>query len=441
MDSSLENDFSLVEDVNRLDIVIFGASGYTGQYCIENLVKSIDKENSGLTFGVAGRSADKLKQSLATVSGWLNKSIENIPIIVADVNDEQSVLAMCRRGRIVVNAVGPYSWFGEVVVKSCIATKTHHIDLAGEPQFLEGMQLKYHDEAKKAGVLIVGACGFDSIPAELGIDLLRKNFDGELAFVDYYLKTRTSWLGGSILNHGTYDSAVYAMGHWGEIKQLRSDLYSKAYKTKFPSYKFENKLKMLPHTPEDIGKLTIPFWDVDKSVSARTQMHNFVEHNQRPIQLNAYNVIGSWLAVIGIALFGPIFVFLTQFAWGRKFLWNYPHIISLGMITKNGPSREQVKCTSFEMTLIGRGWPEKLASPTDEPSEPPSKKIFGKVTGPEPAYDATSAIFVQAAITILKERDLIKFEGGVLTPGLVFAATTLRERLARHDVKIELVKK
>ncbi|KAI1289819.1 Saccharopine dehydrogenase-like oxidoreductase [Halotydeus destructor] len=439
MESSLEAGFSMIEDaeeVKRLDIIIFGASGYTGQYCIESLVKTIDKENSGLTFGVAGRSAEKLKQSLSTVSGWLNRTLENVPIIVADVRDEQSVLAMCRSGRIVMNAVGPYALFGEVVVKSCIAAKTHHIDLAGEPHFLEGMQLKYHDEAAKAGVLIVGACGFDSIPAELGIDLLRKNFDGELAFVDYYVQ-----LGGAVLNHGTYDSAVYGLSHWHELKKLRKDLYNKAYKTKFPTYKFQNRLQVLPHTPKDVGKLTIPFWDVDKSVSARTQMHNYVKHNQRPIQLNAYNVIDSWLAVIGFALLGPIFVILTQFAWGRKFLYKYPHLISLGVITKDGPSREQVKRTKFEMTLVGRGWPEKLASPTDEPSEPPSKKIFGRITGPEFAYDATSAIFVQAAITILKERDSIKFEGGVLTPGLVFPATTLREHLARHDVKIELVKK
>ncbi|KAI1289817.1 Saccharopine dehydrogenase-like oxidoreductase [Halotydeus destructor] len=430
----------MAENVNRLDVIIFGASGYTGQYCVEELVRTIEKENSGLTFGVAGRSVDKLKQTLATVSGWLNRTVENVPIIVADVYDEQSILAMCRRCRIIINAVGPYSWFGEVVVKSCIATKTHHLDLAGEPQFLEGMQLKYHDEAKEAGVLIVGACGFDSIPAELGVDLLRKNFDGELAIVNYYLKMKTRWLGGSMLNHGTYDSCLHIMAHWNELKQIRSALYKKAYKTNFPSYKFQNDLQLLPHTPEDIGSLTIPFWPFDKYVSARTQMHNYVEHNQRPIQLNAYNVIGSWLAVIGIVLFGPIFVLLAHFAWSRKLLHKYPHLVTLGIVTKNGPSREQVKSTSFQMILVGRGWPERLSSPTDEPSEPPSKKIIAKVTGPEPGYDATSTIIVQAAITILKERHSINFKGGVLTPGLVFPKTTLLERLARYNVKFELVK-
>ncbi|KAI1289820.1 Saccharopine dehydrogenase-like oxidoreductase [Halotydeus destructor] len=444
MESSLEADFSMVrledaEEIKRLDIIIFGASGYTGQYCIESLVKTIDKENSGLTFGVAGRSAEKLKQSLSTVSGWLNRTLENVPIIVADVSDEQSVLAMCHRSQIVINAVGPYALFGEVVVKSCIAAKTHHVDLAGEPHFLEGMQLKYHDEAKEAGVLIVGACGFDSIPAELGVDLLRENFDGELAFVNYYFKINTLWQGGSMLNHGTYDSFLHGVAHWRELKQIRSALYKKAFKTEFPSYKFQNELKLLPHTPEDIGSLTIPFWPFDKYVSARTQMHNYVEHNQRPIQLNAYNVIGSWLAVIGLVLLVPMIVLLSQFEWSRKFLSNYPHIISLGMISKNGPTREQVKSTSFQMTLIGRGWPGRLSSPTDELSGPPSEKIIGKVTGPEPAYDAASTMIVQAAITILKERDSINFEGGVLTPGLVFPKTTLRERLARYNVKFELV--
>lgn len=149
--------------------------------------------------------------------------------------------------------------------------------------------------------------------------------------------------------------------------------------------------------------------------------------------------MGSWLAAIGMGFVGLIFVVLSYFKFGRQLLEDYPHIFTFGNVSKDGPSREQVNETSFQMILVGRGWPEKLASPTDEPSAPPSKTIVGRVTGPEPAYAATSTFLVQSAITLLKEQETIPFAGGVLTPGLAFRETTLVERLKRHSINFEII--
>lgn len=93
---------------DRLDLIIFGATGYTGQYVIEHVVKTIDKENHTLTWGVAGRNRAKLQQSLAEVSKWVGKNLDSVPIVIADVNDEQSIKDMCSKGRMIVNCVGPY---------------------------------------------------------------------------------------------------------------------------------------------------------------------------------------------------------------------------------------------------------------------------------------------------------------------------------------------
>lgn len=109
-----------MENENRLDIIVFGATGYTGNYVVENLIKTIDKENQDLTWGVAGRNEKKTRDVLDKVSTYVGKNLDGIPVIVADVGDEDSILKMCKRGRIIINCVGPYSLYGEVVVKNCI---------------------------------------------------------------------------------------------------------------------------------------------------------------------------------------------------------------------------------------------------------------------------------------------------------------------------------
>ncbi len=72
-------------------------------------------------------------------------------VIVADVSDQSSLEAMASRARVVLNCVGPYRFYGEQVVKACLASGAHHLDISGEPQFLETMQLKYDEEAKNKG--------------------------------------------------------------------------------------------------------------------------------------------------------------------------------------------------------------------------------------------------------------------------------------------------
>ncbi len=75
---------------------------------------------------------------------------------------------MASRARVVLNCVGPYRFFGEQVVRACLAGGAHHVDISGEPQFLESMQLKYGEEAESKGLYIIGSCGFDSIPSDVG---------------------------------------------------------------------------------------------------------------------------------------------------------------------------------------------------------------------------------------------------------------------------------
>ena len=95
---------------------------------------------------------------------------------------------MARSSVVVLNCVGPYRFYGEQVVSACVKEGAHHLDISGEPQYLERMQLKFHDEAREKGVYVVGACGFDSIPSDLGQMFLTKKMEGDVNDIEVYLK-------------------------------------------------------------------------------------------------------------------------------------------------------------------------------------------------------------------------------------------------------------
>lgn len=134
---------------------------------------------------------------------------------------------MARQARIIINCVGPYRFFGEPVVKACVEEGTHHVDVSGEPQYIEAMALKYHKQAEEKGIYIISACGFDSIPSDLGVVFLQKEFNGTVNSAETYLKTWTEdpSIPGSSANYGTWESAVYGLAHAKELGGLRRKLY------------------------------------------------------------------------------------------------------------------------------------------------------------------------------------------------------------------------
>nr|KAG5702132.1 hypothetical protein BaRGS_010398 [Batillaria attramentaria] len=146
-------------DSKAYDLVIFGATGFTGQFVVDEVAR-VAEEEGGLKWAVAGRTMAKLQKVLEQSSQRTGKNLEEIPIIIADVSNYQSLLDMSQQAKVVLNCVGP---------------------------FLEKMQLMYNAKAKENSLYIVGACGFDSIPADLGILYTRNNFKGDLNSVEGYL--------------------------------------------------------------------------------------------------------------------------------------------------------------------------------------------------------------------------------------------------------------
>jgi len=408
----------------KYNLIVFGASGFTGKYVVEEIAKLLkDKKIGDFTWAVAGRSEEKLKDVLKEVSDFTGYDVTNIDIILVDVAKTPSIHEMCKQGNVILNCVGPYRFYGEQVVTACIAEGTHHVDISGEPQFLERMQLLYHEQAKEKGVYIVGACGFDSIPTDLGVAFLKSKFNGDVNSVEMYMGFESTGKGTKV-HYGTWQSAIYGLAHARELRPIREQLFPEP----LPKPKFKLAPRALLHFSDVVKGWCLPFPGSDKSIVMRSERHFYETEKTRPIQMNAYvrqnGLISSVLLMIGAVIFGV----MAQFKVGRYLLETFPRFFSVGTFSHEGPTREEAD-VPFSVTLVGEGWKEKLAEPTDQHSEPPNKKIIVKVSGRNPGYGVTCIALIQSGLTILKESDKMPDNGGVYTTAAAFSKTQIIENL------------
>ena len=199
-------------------MVIFGASGFTGKYVIKEALKFLGGP-SLKTLALAGRNPPKLESALRWAAAPSPPPL--VPIISADVADPASLLAICRRTRLLLNCVGPFRLYGDPVVAACIEAGTDYLDICGEPEFMERMEAAYHDKAAAAGSLIVSACGFDSIPAEIGVLFNSGHWVSPSApnRIEAYLSLESEKR--IVGNFATYESAILGVAHSGKLQELR----------------------------------------------------------------------------------------------------------------------------------------------------------------------------------------------------------------------------
>src|SRR3954470_17785723 len=148
---------------SKFDIVVYGATGFTGQLVAEYLAAHY-KGDSHLKWAMAGRS----KEKLASVRDAIGARADT-PLIVADASDPASLKAMVDQTKSVVSTVGPYQLYGSELVAACVASATDYFDLCGEPVWMRQMIDAHEAAAKSSGARILFSCGFDSIPFELGV--------------------------------------------------------------------------------------------------------------------------------------------------------------------------------------------------------------------------------------------------------------------------------
>ncbi|MPC41209.1 Saccharopine dehydrogenase-like oxidoreductase [Portunus trituberculatus] len=212
----------------RYDLVVFGATGYTGQFVVEEIARTAQQERAKgkvpLSWAIAGRSEKKLQDVLTTAKKETGLSLEDVGLVLANVSDQKSLNEMAAKSNVVINCVGPYQLYGEPVVQACVENGANHVDISGETLFMESMQLKYNKAAKEAGVHIVNACGYDSIPADLGIRHMIRNFKGQLNAVEMFVHTSG---GGSksAIHTGTMESAALVIANRSKVGAIRRELF------------------------------------------------------------------------------------------------------------------------------------------------------------------------------------------------------------------------
>jgi short subunit dehydrogenase-like uncharacterized protein len=147
----------------EFDIVVYGATGFTGQLVAEYLAAHC-KGDGNLKWAMAGRSKDKLTAVRDAIG-----APADTPLIVADAGDPASLQAMVGQTKSVISTVGPYQLYGTDLLAACVADGTDYFDLCGEPLWMREMIEKHEAAAKSTGARIVFSCGFDSLPFELGV--------------------------------------------------------------------------------------------------------------------------------------------------------------------------------------------------------------------------------------------------------------------------------
>jgi len=149
----------------EFDIVVHGATGFTGRLVIEYLLARGD---TGLRWAMGGRSLDKLAAVRDEVG-----APASTPLVVTDSADPASLAALMARTRLVLTTVGPYQLYGSALVQACAAHGVDYVDLCGEPAWMRQMIDAHHAAAQASGARIVFSCGFDSIPFDLGVLMLQ----------------------------------------------------------------------------------------------------------------------------------------------------------------------------------------------------------------------------------------------------------------------------
>ncbi|PIN14830.1 putative membrane protein [Handroanthus impetiginosus] len=436
------------------DTIILGASGFTGKYVLREALKFLNTPNSPLkSLALAGRSPSRLSEALKWAAG--SDPPPEIPLLTADTSNPNSISRLAAQTKLILNCVGPFRLYGEPVVSACVDSGCDYLDICGEPEFMEKMEASYHEKAVEKGSLVISACGFDSIPAEIGFFFHSRQWVGPSApnQVEAYLSLESDKK--IVGNFGTYESAVLGVANSDKLVELRRSRPRRA-RPVIPGH--HPKGSVIEHQKQlGLWALRLPSADsivVRRTLSALTEnpqglpgVNESPEHiknrqafwsSMKPAYFGVKLGLKSWLGLFPVIMLGIFMGLLTKFALGRWLLLKFPSFFSFGIFQKKGPSEDEVASASFKMWFIGQGFSD--ASLASKGNKKPDTEIVTRVMGPEIGYITTPIILVQCALILLADRDNLP-KGGVFTPGIVFGPTDLQERLQENGLSFDFISK
>ncbi|MET4310037.1 saccharopine dehydrogenase NADP-binding domain-containing protein [Bradyrhizobium sp. RT4b] len=365
----------------KFDIVVYGATGFTGQLVAEYLTQHY-KGDHALKWAMAGRSLGKLKSVRDAIG-----APGNTPLIVADASDAASLKAMAEQTMSVITTVGPYQLYGEELLAACVATGTDYFDLCGEPIWMRQMIDKYEAAAKESGARIVFSCGFDSVPFELGAFVVQEEAKRVFGAPASRVKGRVRDMRGT-LSGGTAASA----------------------KATFDAVAKDISLIAILNDP---FALTPGFTGPKQPKGNRSLLEDDLQ---------------SWAAPFMMALINTRNVhrsnMLMGFPYGQDFV--YDEMVLTGPGEKGEANAQRVVAANAEKT--GPNAPKPGEGPSKEEREngrfdllyvaiaPDGRMVRAGVTGDrDPGYGSTSKMISECAMCLL--RDVTDVPAGFWAPG------------------------
>jgi len=399
----------------EFDIVLWGATGFTGRLVADYLVRNYLGSESGLRLALAGRNKEKLGDVANEVGA------PQLPILIGDSFDADSLDAIASKAEVLITTVGPYSKYGAEIVAACVRNGTDYCDLTGESHFVRAMIDAHHEEAEKTGARIVNCCGYDSIPSDLGTLMVQEAF-----------KQR----------HGRYASEVKMAA--GEMRGGPSGGTIATMMNVADELKENPSLRKVLGNPYGLNPKGVR--GPDKSDQTGVRFDKDFDMWTGPFMMATINtrIVRRSHALMGLP-------------WGEDF--RYSEVMSTGKGAK-GWSRA-VSLTAGIVALIGgvalpftRPLLEKrLPSPGEGPSKEVRDNGFFKtrllalgdgqvVRGlvadrHDPGYGSTAIMLSESAMCLVLDGAELEAEGGILTPASAMGMR-LVERLRAAGMTFEV---
>lgn len=376
------------------DITLLGATGFTGGLAAHYLAANAPRE---VRIALAGRNRTKLEQLAASLG-------RDVATIVVDVTDDESLKAMAEASRVVMTTVGPYILHGEPVVRACAQAGTDYVDLTGEPEFVDLMYVKYHDVAVATGARLIHACGFDSIPHDLGAQFTVEQLpEGGSISVRAYVSASGTFSGG------TAASALEAMSRMKESKRAHAARIAAEI---VPAARSAKVVAGKPSRSKDTGRWSVPMPTVDPEIvinSAR-RVERYGPDFSYSHNLDTKNLVGTVGMVGGIGLIAT----LAQLGPVRRWM-------SSRVPQGTGPSEEKRASSWFKVRFYG---------------ESGDVKVVTEVAGGDPGYGETAKMISESALCLAFDK--LPVTSGQQTTASAMGAT-LRQRLQDKGITFTVI--
>jgi short subunit dehydrogenase-like uncharacterized protein len=402
--------------LREFDVVVWGASGFTGRLVAEYL---LGRHGVGgeLRWALAGRDSAKLEQVRLEICRAAGAEAQALPIVLGDADDEASLASLAARTVVVCATVGPYTRYGSKLVAACARAGTHYCDLTGEIQWMRRMIDRHQAQAEASGARIVHTCGFDSIPSDLGVWFLQQEMRARHGVPCPRVRYRVRGFSGGV-SGGTAASMLAMLeeaSHDPSIRQVMANPYAldPDPKRRGP----DGPEAMAPAWDDAFGQWTGPFvmaacnTRVVRRTNAVLGFPYGEEFRYDEATLTGGGV-GGWLKAAGLAAgLGVGMGVMTIGPMRRVIAGRLP---SPG----EGPSKERREKGFFDIGLHA-----------DHPDDP-GKGLRARVRGDrDPGYGSTSKMLGEVAVCLAV--DELPVGGGLWTPASAMGSALLT-RLEAH---------